>query len=561
MAVPTTTLGLSAESSRADIRQATAQTPPSGKKRSIALVAGVATLGSLLFGYDTGVISGALPYMYMPYAAHGLNLTTAEEGWVAGCLLVGAAFGALFGGRLSDRYGRRHNLILLAMIFLVGSVGTALAPNIAVMYPFRFVLGFAVGGASATVPVYLSETAPKRIRGSIVALDQLMIVSGQLLAFSFNALIDVSYGGPHADIAADPSGRLAPGSHAWDDVTALSSAQGGPLSGSAWSQFVANLQITGGNGSAWRLMLILCSIPAIALWIGMRFMPESPRWYATKRRYFEAVGSLKRLRTPRDGDVADEFGEMLDIQEREERARKGTLRDIWHTPWMRRLFLAGLLVGVANKVSGVDTVMYYAPKVLQFAGLGTSAAITAQVANGVMSVIGAAFGLWLVYRFPRRTVLLNCLVGVAICLLAVSGLFRFLIEPAMSAGTTPPSYAAYLVLAVMGVFMLIVQAANGPVVWTMVGEMFPAKIRGVASGLVVFIMWIAGALAATTFPEMMAAWGGSGTYLVYAIVNVAILLGLYRIMPETSGRSLEQLEIYLRKRYTRPGDLVVAEEA
>lgn len=557
MALPTSTLGLSARSSQTDVRRATAETPASGPKRSIALVAGIATLGSLLFGYDTGVISGALPYMYMPYAANGLNLTTAQEGWVAGCLLIGAAFGALFGGRLSDRYGRRHNLILLAIVFLVGSVGTALAPNIGVMYPFRFVLGLAVGGASATVPVYLSETSPKRIRGTIVALDQLMIVTGQLLAFSFNALIDLGYGGPRADIAADPSGRLGAGSHPWDDVTALSQAQGGPLPASAWNQFVANLQITGGNGSAWRLMLILCSLPAIALWIGMRFMPESPRWYATKRRYFEAIGSLKRLRTGTDAQVADEFGEMLDIQEREERARRGGLRDIWRTPWMRRLFVAGLLVGIANKVSGVDTVMYYAPKVLQFAGLGTSAAITAQVANGVMSVIGAGFGLWLVYRFPRRRVLLSCLVGVAICLLAVSGLFRFLIEPAMSAGTTPPSYAAYLVLGVMGLFMLIVQAANGPVVWTMVGEMFPARIRGVASGMVVFTMWIAGALAATTFPQMMAAWGGSGTYLVYAVVNVAILVGLYRIMPETSGRSLEQLEIYLRKRYTRPGDRAV----
>jgi len=148
-----------------EIPELVARTPPSGKKRSIALLAAVATFGSLLFGYDTGVISGALPYMYLPRVAGGLALNSFEEGLVGGILAIGAAFGAIIGGQLSDRYGRRHNILMLAIIFIVGTVGCTLAPNIWVLYPFRFVLGWAVGGASSTVPIYLSENAPNASGG------------------------------------------------------------------------------------------------------------------------------------------------------------------------------------------------------------------------------------------------------------------------------------------------------------------------------------------------------------------------------------------------------------
>ena len=185
------------------VRELVASTPPSGKKRSLGAIAAVATLGSLLFGYDTGVVAGALPYMYMPGGAGGLEMTTFEEGWVGGLLCIDAAAGAFFGGRLSDRYGRRHNITLLAIVFLFGAIGCAIAPNIWVLYLARIVLGFAVGGASATVPVFLGETAPKRLRGVLVATDQMMIVFGQFLAYAMNALLARWHGGPTLRITAD----------------------------------------------------------------------------------------------------------------------------------------------------------------------------------------------------------------------------------------------------------------------------------------------------------------------------------------------------------------------
>ena len=537
----------------AAMQKAVEVTPPSGRHRGILAIAGVATLGSLLFGYDTGVISGALPYMYMPFDANGLQLTSFEEGAIGGTLLVGAALGALIGGRLSDRYGRRHNITMLALLFLIGALGTTFSPTVWVMYPFRVILGFAVGGASATVPVYLAETAPKRIRGSIVAIDQLMIVTGQLLAFTMNAMINTAKGGPRITIEADPSGHVAPGSYSYDALTALQTSKGGTMSAAQFHDFLDQLTIVSGNGEAWRYMLVICSIPAIALWIGIRLMPESSRWYVAKERLHDAIGALKRVREEaEDGPLVDEMLEMVEARQYElaEEARRRGLGYVWRTPWLRKLLLVGVFLAIVNQTTGVNTVMYYAPKVLEYAGMSTSASITAQVANGVMSVIGSAIGIWLIMRFRRRQILIADVTGVGVCLLGIAATFQLAIAGHMSAGTTPPAWAAFLILGLMAVFMLIVQSSNGTVVWTMMGEIFPANVRGVMNGTAIFCMWVANAAITWTFPRMMESLGGGATYAVYGVLNIVIALVLLKVMPETSGRSLEQIERDMERRYS-----------
>ena len=537
----------------AAMQKAVEVTPPSGRHRGILAIAGVATLGSLLFGYDTGVISGALPYMYMPFDANGLQLTSFEEGAIGGTLLVGAALGALIGGRLSDRYGRRHNITMLALLFLIGALGTTFSPTVWVMYPFRVILGFAVGGASATVPVYLAETAPKRIRGSIVAIDQLMIVTGQLLAFTMNAMINTAKGGPRITIEADPSGHVAPGSYSYDALTALQTSKGGTMSAAQFHDFLDQLTIVSGNGEAWRYMLVICSIPAIALWIGIRLMPESSRWYVAKERLYDAIGALKRVRDPRkDGALEDELMEMAEARQNEiaEEAQRRGLGYVWSTPWLRKLLLVGIFLAIVNQTTGVNTVMYYAPKVLEYAGMSTSSSITAQVANGVMSVIGSAIGIWLIMRFRRRQILIADVTGVGVCLLGIAATFQLAIAPHMNAGTTPPSWAAFLILGLMAVFMLIVQSSNGTVVWTMMGEIFPANVRGVMNGTAIFCMWVANAAITWTFPPMMERLGGGLTYTIYGALNLVIAVVLLKIMPETSGRSLEQIEQDMEARYS-----------
>lgn len=521
---------------------------PDGKRRGIIALALVATLGSLLFGYDTGVISGALPYMYTPAGAGGLHLTAVEEGLIGGILTFGAAFGALIGGRLSDRYGRRHNLLLLAVLFIVGALGNAAAPNIWVLYPFRFILGWAVGGASATVPVFLAETAPKHLRGTIVAMDQLMIVSGQLLAFTMNSAIAALNGGPRVEVAQDPAGVLSPGSYAWDEVTRLQQSHfgGDPA---AFHQFTEQLVINSGNAAAWRYMLLLCTIPAIGLWIGMRMMPESSRWYAAQNRFYDAIGALKRIRADDAEAVAAEAEEIFAARQAQSQEKKLSFRDVLATPWLRKLMLVGVFLAVVNQTTGVNTVMYYAPKVLGFAGMETSAAIYAQVGNGVMSVVGAAAGLWLIVRFSRRQLLIADVIGVGVCLLAIAAVFHFTIAPAIASDGHPPTWAPYTILALMGVFMLIVQSSNGTVVWTMLGEIFPASARGVMNGAAVFSMWIANAAITAVFPVMMESLGGAATYTLFGCLNLVIAVVLWRIMPETRGKSMEQIEKYVRQRY------------
>ncbi|WP_114045393.1 MFS transporter [Acidipropionibacterium virtanenii] len=540
-----------------DINDLIESTPPSGKHRGVAAVAAVATLGSLLFGYDTGVISGALPYMYMPDKAGGLALNPVEEGLIGGTLLIGAALGALFGGIMSDRWGRRHNITILAVVFLIGALGTTFAPSVFVMYPFRVILGFAVGAASATVPVYLAETAPKRIRGSIVAIDQLMIVTGQLLAFTMNAIINAAHGGPRITIEANHNAAthgVKLGEQSWDNILALQVSKGGPLNDEQFHAFINNLVINSGNGEAWRWMLVLCSIPAIALWIGIRMMPESARWYLAKGRVREAIGSLKRVRNERkDGPLEAEVTEMFVLfrHEREEAAQRGSMKMVMQTPWLRKLLIVGIFLAVSNQLTGVNTIMYYAPKVLEYAGMTTTASITAQVANGVMSVIGSALGLWLILKFRRRTLLIADVIGVGITLLGIAATFQFTIAPHIADGTTPPTWAPFLVLGMMALFMLIVQSSNGTVVWTMLGEMFPSKYRGIMNGTAIFFLWVSNAIITFTFPSMMAGLGGGLTYTIYGIINLVVAAILFKVMPETSGRSLEEIEGYMEHIYSK----------
>ena len=362
------------------IKEMAEKTPPSGPKRGIVALTAVATLGSLLFGYDTGVISGALPYMYMPAGAGGLELTPLEEGAIGGVLTIGAAFGALIGGRLSDKFGRRHNIIMLAILFIIGALGNTFSPNVWIMYIFRLILGLAVGGASATVPVFLAESAPKRIRGSIVAVDQLMIVTGQLLAFSMNAAINSAHGGPQLTVKADPTGAIAPGTYEWDSLNELVAQQVGNDQ-SAIHEFMMQMTISAGNGSAWRWMIVLCTLPAVFLWIGMHLMPESSRWHIIQKQVYEAIGTLKRVRDPeKDGPIEDEINEMIEARKRQVAEKKLSLSEIMRIPWLRKLLAVGIFLAIVNQTTGVNTIMYYAPKVLSYAGMGTSAAITAQVA-------------------------------------------------------------------------------------------------------------------------------------------------------------------------------------
>ena len=444
-------------------------------KRRLNVATVVVTFGALAFGYDTGVISGALPFMTRSTAEGGLDLTPTTEGMVTSSLLLGAAFGAIIGGRLSDRHGRRRNVMMLAFMFFLGALGCALAPNLPVMLVCRMVLGFAVGGASATVPMFIGELAPAERRGPLVSRNELMIVTGQLIAYVSNAII----------------GLVSEGGHAW------------------------------------RLMLGLATIPAIALWIGVHFVPESPRWLVSKGRGEEALEVLRLLRT---GDPRPEVGEITEVVEETTRAQS----DAWghlRTPWIRRITLIGIGFGIVIQLTGVNAIMYFAPTVLMSTGMGTQASLVATIANGVISVAAVATGLVVIGRSNRRTMLRIGMSGLVISQILLG--LAFLLPEA--------PWRGYLILLLMLCFLWFMQMFCSIVFWLMMAEIFPLRVRGVAMGIAVFCQWISNAVVTLCFPILLDAIG-MRTFFIFAVINFLVLLWEQKYLPETKGKSLEYLE-------------------
>lgn len=519
---------------RDKISRVVESTDPSGNKVSLGLLAVVTTLGGFLFGYDTGVISGALPYMHMPEEAGGLHLTSFEEGLIGAFLLLGCAFGSIIGGALSDRIGRRRNLMVLAVVFFVGAVGCSLAPNLALMYLARFVLGLAVGGASSTVPVFLAEMAPKKIRGSLVAIDQLMIVTGQFAAFSMNAILTAIQGGPEATVANDPSGEFSAGQTvAWDMLAGI-----------------AGVTVDGGNGSVWRWMLVIASIPAILLWFGMRLMPDSARWHMARGEITEAAAELKRVRNS-EKEVEDELREMYTSLREEKRRKNLSLRQATKVPWLRSLIILGITMAMLQQLTGVNTMMYYAPRVLHAAGFSSEVSIILNVFTGLASIIGAFIGIVALRKLPRRTVLLGGQAILTFALILMTLLFMFGISPYMmddgSISQDIPNFIPYLVVVIIVIFMVGMQGGPGPVMWVMLSELFPSKIRSSATGISVFVNWMTNMTVTLLFPIIMDTVGPVITYGLFMAINIAAWVYYFRYVPETFNSSLEELEERFKK--------------
>ena len=444
-------------------------------QRRLDIITVVATLGGLLFGYDTGVINGALEPMKAD-----LGLTATGEGLVTSTLLVGAAIGAAACGKLNDSLGRKKTLTILAVLFFVGTIGSVLAPNLAVMIPARVILGFAVGGASVTVPVYLAELAPTERRGSLAGRGELAIVVGQLLAFAINAII-----------------------------------------GNVWGE----------HPGVWRYMLAVAAIPAVGLFVGMLQMPESPRWLISKNRHDEALEVLMQVRS--EERARAEMEEVEFLHEEEEQAKMGGWKDL-QMPWVRRLFIAGIGVAIAQQCTGINSIMYYGTQVLTLAGFSASAALIANVANGVLAVIGSAICLfYLMDRVPRRKLIIGGFIATTTAhgLIVISS---FLLPDGLT--------KAFVVLAFMVLFVFCMQLALNIPVWVIISEIFPLDIRGLGMGVSVLCLWVTNAIIAFAFPILVETIQIEGAFLVFVVLGLIAIAFLTKFLPETKGRSLEQLE-------------------
>lgn len=462
--------------------------PPHQYNRRLGLVTVIATFGGLLFGYDTGVINGALG----PLRSQ-LGLTDFTEGFVTSILLVGAAIGAAAGGRLSDRWGRRHNILMLAVVFTIGTLGCTAAPTWEVLAVFRFILGLAVGGASATVPVYLAEIAPVERRGSLVTRNELAIVSGQFAAFVVNAVIY----------------------NVWGDKI-----------------IVDGIEVYA-NPDIWRWMLLIAVTPAFFLFFGMLRMPESPRWLFERGREEEALAVLRQVRAPeRAEQEIDDLRELVKAERLREKQATG-----WaslKTPWIRRLVFIGIGIAVIQQLTGINSVMYYGTELLHKAGFTSNVAIIANTVNGVVSVTGCIIGMSIMNRVNRRTMLT---VGYAVMMVMhfCIGLSDTFLPDGW--GGKPVVIMIFVVL-----FVFTMQATAGPLCWLLLSEVFPLKIRGFAYGVSAFMGWMTNFCVALVFPTLIGSLGIGQTYFLFAICAAVSLVFVLRWVPETRGKSLEQLE-------------------
>jgi len=330
------------------------------------------------------------------------------------------------------------------------------------------------------VPVYLAELAPTERRGGLAGRNELAIVVGQLLAFAINAII-----------------------------------------GTVWGE----------HPGVWRYMLAVAAIPAVALFVGMMRMPESPRWLISKNRHDEALDVLRQVRS--DERARAEMEEVEFLAAEEEESHMGGIRDL-AVPWVRRLFIAGIGVAILQQCTGINSIMYYGTQVLTQAGFSASGALIANVANGVLAVIGSAICLfWLMDRVPRRTLIIGGFIATTACHALI----------VLSAYLLPEGLArAFVILFFMVLFVFCMQLALNVPVWVIISEMFPLRLRGMGMGVCVLCLWVANAVIAFLFPIVVQAIGIQGAFLCFVVLGLIAIAFLKVFLPETKDRSLEELE-------------------
>jgi sugar porter (SP) family MFS transporter len=445
----------------------------------VVFSAAITALGGLLFGYDTGVVSGALLFVKKDFG----GLSSFQQELVTSLLLVGAVAGALAAGRVADRIGRRLAVMATALVFIVGVLLAAFTPTYPVLLVARIIIGLAVGSASMLVPLYIGEVVPPRVRGAMVSLNQLAITAGILGSY----LID--YG--------------------------LSST---------------------GN---WRLMFGLAVIPAAALFSGMIFQKESPHWLIRQGRTDEARAVLRRVRDVRGDQAATEAAIDAEIREVQALAgTKGTIRDLF-TDKVRPLLVVGVLLAVFQQITGINTVIYYAPSLLQGAGFGNSGALLANVVNGAVNVGMTIVAVWLLDKVGRRPLLLTGTVGMAVGMTITA--LSFLGGSHLT--------GALAVVAVLGLLVYTGSFAIGlgPVFWLLIAEIYPLRIRGAAMSVATMANWGANFVVTISFLSLLSAVGGVGAFFLFGFLTLVALGYFWRRVPETKGRSLQEIERELVK--------------
>lgn len=447
--------------------------------RKVFVWAIIIALGGFLFGLDTAVISGAEQTIQQLW-----ELDVFEHGLTVSIALIGTVVGAMLGGIPTDRLGRKKTLLWIAVLFLVSAIGSALAIDWYSFLLFRFIGGLAVGCSSVTAPMYISELSPASHRGRLVAMFQFNVVLGILVAFVSNYL----------------------------------------------------LQSLGDN--AWRWMLGIIAFPAAVFLVLILFIPESPRWLIVKRRLYEEAKEILQRINQKTADA--EFDSIL-LSSRENGWAGGTAR-LFSARYTMPVTLA-VLFAVFNQVSGINAIIYYAPRIFEMTGLGTDSALMSTIGLGFVNFVFTLLAMSFIDRYGRRTLMMIGSVGVIVTLALVASAFY------------RENFSNYLVPVCLFVYIAFFAFSQGAVIWVFISEIFPNEVRAKGQALGSFTHWIMASLIAFAFPWITESLGGGNTFMLFSVMMMLQLLFVWRIMPETKGKTLEQLQVATVE--ARPGKVTL----
>ena len=440
----------------------------SRKSTYVYLVAAIAGLSGLLFGFDTAVINGALPFL-----RHEFRLTDVQVELIAGVLLFGCIAGAALTSVVSDRFGRRRALIVCAIVFAAASIASAVPRAVGPLALARFAAGLAIGLASALAPMYIAEVAPPSARGRLVSINQLAIVSGILVAYYVN----------------------------WQFASA-------------------------GEGN-WRWMFAIAAVPSVAFWAGLMAIPESPRWLASRGDEPGALSVLNR--------VAEQSAQQELIAIRRSLTEESHALSALFQRGLRRPMILAIVLAFLGQATGINTIIYYGSILLrEHAGQSTSAAVGANVLIGVINFAGTVVALLTIDRIGRRALLLFGAAGMCVSLVALGFAFK----------SQPQPYG--LIVGCILAYVFCFAASFGPGVWVYISEIFPTPVRGRAVGIATVAVWVACLIVTLTFLSLIQLAGTAGAFWVYAALCGTAFGFVWLALPETKGRTLEQIQEYWR---------------
>lgn len=442
----------------------------------------IAALGGFLFGYDTAVISGTIGMVTSQY-----QLDSMMEGWFVSSALIGCIVGVVFAGELSDRFGRKRSLIAAGMLFSVSAIGCAFTESHTELIIYRLLGGVGVGVASMLSPLYLSEISPASIRGRMVVLYQFAITVGILFAYFGNAFL----------LVVSESVQLPEDS-------------------------LFNLVLV---KEMWRGMFGVEAIPAVLFFLAMLIVPESPRWFAAKNRKEEALDVLSRINERSVAEI-----ELKSISSALEKEEKGSWKVLTHKG-IKTVVWIGIVLAMLSQFTGINAIIYYGPRIMEEAGLQLSDALGGQVIIGIVNVVATVYAIWKIDTYGRKKLMRGGVIGMFISLISVGFLFF--------TGQTQSIFLLIFITTYIASYAI----GYGPVIWTLLSEIYPTKIRGRAMSVATLSLWVANAILGQLVPWMLDTITPAGTFLVFALCCIPVPF-LLRKLPETKGKSLEEIESY-----------------